>query len=189
MKDDAADLNPEQWVDRYGDMLFRFALQRVNDNGIAEDMVQETLLAAMKSKARFQAQASEKTWLFAILKHKIIDYFRSKNSRPANVEMEDLTETPDSFFNEEGTWRIQPMPWDANPHAVYEQKEFFDTFYNCLSKIPKRLAEAFVFREIDGLDVDEICKKLGITPTNCGVMLYRARMSLRGCIEISYSTK
>jgi RNA polymerase sigma-70 factor (TIGR02943 family) len=187
---DAPILNPEKWVDLYGDMLFRFAFQRVRDSGIAEDLVQETLLAAMKSKGHFQAQSTEKTWLFAILKHKIIDYFRNKNNKAtANVEIENFAEAADSDFNENGTWRTQPRSWEANPQEVYEKKEFWDAFYQCLSKIPKRLAEAFVFREIDGLSVEDICKKLGISATNCGVMLYRARMSLRGCIDIFYSAK
>lgn len=180
---DTAPLNPEQWVERYGDMLFRFALQRVNDIAIAEDLVQESLLSAINAKARFQGQSSERTWLFAILKHKIIDYYRSKKHETADVEVETIAETTDRFFNENETWRIQLRHWDTNPQNVYEQKEFLDAFYLCLSKLPQRLADVFVYREIDGLDTEEICKKLNITATNCGVMLYRARMSLRSCIE------
>jgi len=176
------ELNAEAWVAQYGDMLSRFALKRVDDTSLAEDLVQESLLAAMKAKDRFQGQCSEKTWLFAILKHKIIDHFRSKNHWATGIEVETFAE-PSEYFTEQGTWRIQPKHWDANPHQVFEQKEFIDAVYLCLSKMPQRLADAFVYKEIDGIDTEEICRILNITPTNCGVMLYRARMSLRGCLE------
>ena len=176
-------LDPESWVDRYGDMLFRFTLQRVNDTGTAEDLVQETLLAAMNAKDRFKGQSSEKTWLFAILKHKIIDFFRRKKHKHADIEIESFSETTDQFFNEKGKWRIQPENWGTNPQDAFEQKEFLNFFYLCLSQVPQRLADTFAYREIDGLSTEEICKILKITPTNCWVMLYRARMLLRRCIE------
>jgi RNA polymerase sigma-70 factor (TIGR02943 family) len=179
-------LNPEGWVTQYGDMLFRFALHRVNDKTVAEDLVQESLLAAMKAKDRFQGQSSERTWLFAILKHKIIDYFRSKNHWSTGIKIETFAEA-DEHFNENGTWRLQPRHWDVNPHKVFEQKEFIDALYRCLSQIAPRTADAFVYREIDGLTTEEICKILNITATNCGVMLYRARMSLRRCLEKTYA--
>jgi RNA polymerase sigma-70 factor, ECF subfamily len=181
------ELNPEAWVAQYGDMLFRFALQRINDSALAEDLVQESLLAAMKAKDRFQGKSSERTWLFAILKHKIIDHFRSKNHRANGMEVEASSEAGD-HFNADGTWRMQPRPWDLNPHQVFEQKEFLDAFYLCLSKMPRRIADAFVYREIDGMATEEICKILDITATHCGVMLYRARISLRSCLEKSYPT-
>jgi len=176
-------LDPESWVDRYGDMLFRFALQRVNDTGTAEDLVQEALLAAMNAKDRFKGQSSEKTWLFAILKHKIIDFFRRKKHKHTDIEIESFSETTDQFFNEKSKWRIQPENWGTNPQDAFEQKEFLNFFYLCLSEVPQRLADTFTYREIDGLSTEEICKILKITPTNCWVMLYRARMLLRRCIE------
>jgi RNA polymerase sigma-70 factor (ECF subfamily) len=181
------ELKPEAWVAQYGDILFRFALRRVNDTSLAEDLVQESMLAAMKGKDRFQGQSSEKTWLFAILKHKIIDHFRSKSHWATGIEAEDFAQA-NEHFNDDGTWRIQPKHWDANPHQIFEQKEFSDAFYLCLSKMPQRLADAFVYKEIDGMDTEEIRKILNITTTNCGVMLYRARMSLRSCLEKDYST-
>jgi RNA polymerase sigma-70 factor (ECF subfamily) len=186
--EETAPLNPEYWVERHGDALFRFALQRVDDIALAEDLVQESLLAALKAKDRFHGQSTEKTWLFAILKHKIIDYFRSKKIATADVEIDAIAETNDQFFDENGKWRIQPKHWDTNPHDAYESKEFLDMLYRCLSKIPNRLADSFIYREIEGLDTKEICKKLNITATNCGVMLYRARTALRGCIEKNYAT-
>jgi RNA polymerase sigma-70 factor, ECF subfamily len=186
MKDSSL-LHPEGWVDQYGDILFRFAFQRVGDASVAEDLVQETFLAAMRTKDRFQGQSSEKTWLFAILKHKIIDHFRSKKYKQSDVNIEDYAETTDEFFGENGKWRIQPSNWDIHPGEAYEQKEFMGAFYQCLSGMPQRLADAFVYREIDGLSTEEICKVLAITPTNCWVILYRARMLLRRCIEINWT--
>ena len=127
----ALKLNSDAWVDQYGDALFHFALARVNRRDIAEELVQETFLAAVQSQKRFKGQSSEKTWLFGILKHKVIDHF-----------------------------------------------------YQCLSGLPQRTADVFVYREIDGLSTDEICKLLGITSANCWVILYRARMLLRKCLEL-----
>ena len=185
--DDVSLLNPEVWVDQYGDALFRFAYQRVGDADIAEDLVQETFLAAMRAKERFKGHSSEKTWLYSILKHKIIDHFRQKKYHRSEMNIEDFAETTDKFFSDNGKWRVPPTSWDVNPVEAYEQKEFIDAFYQCLSEMPQRLAEAFVYREVDGLNTEEICKVLDITPSNCWVMLYRARLLLRRCIEINWT--
>jgi len=185
--DDASSLNPDEWLDQYGDILFRFALQRVRDKDVAEELVQETFLAAMRAKDRFKGQSSEKTWLFSILKHKIIDRYRRRKHEASDINVEDLAETTDAFFNDKGKWQIQPTKWSINPSEALEQKEFMDAFYKCLSQMPQRLADAFVHREVDGLNTEEICKVMGITASNCWVMLYRARMLLRRCIEINWS--
>lgn len=184
--DDASLLNPDVWVDRYGDILFRFALQRVRDKDIAEELIQETFLAAMDARERFKGQSSEKTWLFGILKHKIVDHFRRHKRDRSEMNVEDLAETTEKFFGADGQWRIQPANWNINPIQAYEQREFIDAFYQCLAEMPQRHADAFVYREIDGLSTEEICKLLDISPTNCWVMLYRARMLLRHCIEINW---
>jgi RNA polymerase sigma-70 factor (TIGR02943 family) len=185
--DDASLLNPDIWVDQYSDILFRFALQRVRDTSIAEELTQETFLAAMRAKDRFKGQSSEKTWLFGILKHKIIDHYRRQNYERSDMNVEDLAETTDAFFSNNGKWRIQPTSWDINPGEALEQKEFMNAFYRCLSQMSQRLADTFVYREVDGLSTEEICKVMEITATNCWVMLYRARMLLRRCIEINWT--
>jgi RNA polymerase sigma-70 factor (TIGR02943 family) len=177
-------LNSDAWVDQYGDALFHFALARVSKREIAEDLVQETFLAAVQSQERFKGQSSEKTWLFGILKHKVIDHYRKNKS---TVFSQDLWPDPDNldgFFNAKGGWQIRPEHWSANPGKSQEVKEAFDHFYRCLSDLPPRTADVFVFREIDGLDTDEICNRLDITPANCWVILYRARMLLRKCLEM-----
>ena len=177
-------LDAEAWVDQYGDALFRFAVARIKNRDIAEDLVQEAFLAAVKSKERFQGKSSEKTWLFGILKHKIINHYRKSKTM---VHVQDYTDDPDSmdaFFNTKGGWGAPPSHWSSNPGKAYDTREFLDHFYHCLSGLPNRSAEAFAHREIDGLTTGEICKRLDITESNCWVILYRARMLLRKCLEM-----
>ncbi len=175
--------SPETWVDSYGDFLYRFALSRVKDPSIAEDLVQETFLAALRARENFKGRSTGRTWLIAILKHKIVDHIRKKIREPSTDKIETLTDVSDPDFDERGQWQIRPGKWAVNPGNLYEQKEFLNVLYRCLAELPERLAEAFVKREINGLSTDEVCKELGITATNSWVMLYRARMSLRRCLE------
>ena len=180
--------NPESWVDRYGDFLYRFALSRIKDPSIAEDLVQETFLAALKARKNFQGRSSARTWLIAILKHKIVDHIRKQVREQASDKVESIynaaaNDPADTIFNDEGDWRIRPSKWSIDPMKLYEQKEFMDVLYHCLGELPKRQAEAFMMREIDGFSTEEICKVLNISATNSWVMLYRARMWLRQCLE------
>ena len=180
--------NPESWVDRYGDFLYRFTLSRIKDPSIAEDLVQETFLAALKARKNFQGRSSVRTWLIAILKHKIVDHIRKRIREQISDKIESISnaaanDPADSSFNDEGDWRIRPSKWAIDPMKLYEQKEFMDVLYHCLGELPKRQAEAFMMREIDGFSTEEICKVLNISATNSWVMLYRARMWLRQCLE------
>ncbi len=160
------------WVDRYGDYLYAFALSRVREPSVAEEMVQEALLAALGARKNFRKHSSEKTWLTGILKHKIMDYFL------------DSSETPvEAFFTENGQWREKPVHWATDPHELYKQKEFLAVLYYCLGVLPVRQSEVFTLREMDGLSTDEICKLYDISATNCWVILHRARMFLRSCVE------
>lgn len=174
---------PDTWVDAYGDALYRFAVFRLKDPDLAEELVQETFLAALRSMENFQGRSSVKTWLIAILKHKIIDHFRKKRPETSREDIERFGEIDANPFNQRGAWDIRPAHWGSNPGKLFEQKEFLDVFYKCLSGLPERIANAFVLREMDGLDTEEICKILEITASNCWVMLYRARMQLRRCLE------
>ncbi len=183
--------NPESWVDQYGDFLYHFTLSRIKDPSIAEDLVQETFLAALKARKNFQGRSTARTWLIAILKHKIVDHIRKQVREHTSDKLESMSNTAandpvDSSFNDEGDWRIRPSKWAIDPMKLYEQKEFMDILYQCLGELPERQAEAFMMREIDGLSTEEICKVLNITATNSWVMLYRARMWLRRCLENSW---
>lgn len=183
--------NPAIWIDEYGDFLFRYALSRVKNPSVAEDLVQETFLAALKARRNFQGRSTVRTWLIAILKHKIVDYIRKKVREQPSDMVESLLDTAASDsahpdFNSRGSWKNPPAKWGANPTELYEQKEFIDILYHCLGELPERQAQAFMLREIDGLTTDEICKALDITATNSWVILYRARMQLRRCLETNW---
>jgi RNA polymerase sigma-70 factor (ECF subfamily) len=178
--------DPEIWVDEYGDALYRFALARVKDPSVAEDLVQETFLAGLGARKNFKGRSTTKTWLIAILKHKIVDHIRKKSREQDSDKLESLADGIDMNFTDRGDWHIRPTKWAKNPTKLYEQKEFMDVLYRCLTELPNRQAEAFMLREMDGLSTEEICKELDITATNSWVILYRARMLLRQCLEINW---
>ena len=175
--------DPQIWVDEYGDSLYRFAQARVKDPSIAEDLVQETFLAGLGARKNFKGRSSTRTWLIAILKHKIVDYIRKKTREQDTDKLESMTNGIDVNFTDRGDWKLRPNKWARNPMKLYEQKEFMDVLYNCLAELPDRQAKAFMLREINGLSTEEICKELNISATNSWVILYRARMLLRGCLE------
>lgn len=184
-----ANTDPAEWVDRYGDYLFRYAMLRLRDRSTAEDLVQETFLAAFKDYGSFSGKSSESTWLVGILKHKIIDHFR-RQSREAPLGEKDLREHPDpSSFDGSGHWTSGPADWGGNPADLYREKKFLDQLTKCLSGLSPNLANAFTLREIEGADTGEICKVLNVTETNLWVILHRARMLLRRCLEANWFEK
>jgi len=183
------DLDPETWVDRYGDYLYRFAVARIKDQAVAEDLVQETFLAALRGRKSFKGRSSVKTWLSAILKHKIVDYLRKKYREQVTNDTDTITETVNGFFHKNGSWKIRPGKWNMDPSKIYEQREFMDTLFKCLAKLPDRQSKAFMLKEMEGYSTKEICNALEVSPTNSWVMLYRARMFLRRCLELFWFNK
>ena len=179
----SATLDPSEWVGRYGDYLFRCAMLRLRDRSAAEDLVQETFLAALKDRGSFSGNSSESTWLVGILKHKIADHFR-RQAREAPLGDSDLREHPDpASFDGSGHWISGPTDWGGNPADLYREKKFLDQFTKCLSGLSPNHANAFTLREIEGAATGEICKVLNVTETNLWVILHRARMQLRRCLE------
>ena len=174
---------PEKWVEVYGDNLYQFALKRVRDTGVAEDLVQETFLAALEARERFKGRSSALTWMIGILKHKIIDYLRKSQKEFAVEDIESYALSSDDLFDKKGRWKTGPAKWISNPARIFEQQTFFKIFYNCLERLGKRLSLVFTLREIDELDSKEICKILNISTTNLWVLMYRARLKLRTCLE------
>ena len=169
-------------LERHRPYLLRFALLQMRDRSAAEDAVQEALLAAIQGASRFAGQSSVRTWLVGILKHKIIDSVR-KASREQPIEsLEDRGEDLDSFFADDGHFAEMPQEW-ANPERSLEERGFFEALERCLQSLPPNTARAFTMREVLGLETAEICKELRISTSNCWVMLHRARMSLRACLE------
>lgn len=187
--------DPTRWVDEHGDYLFRYALIRVRDEGTAEDCVQETFLSAIKAIDSYGGRASERTWLTGILKHKIVDHIRrSVKERPIGEEEEDLSGL-DNFFNKEGRWKdhwhndFEPKDWRITPEAAVEQMEFMRVFQGCLGKLPERVGSVFALREMDELDTEEICAMLSLSASNFWVIMHRARMALRRCMELNWFKK
>lgn len=181
--------DPENWVDKYGNDLFRYALARLSDPEIAEDIVQETLVAAVQAFPNFQGRSAIKTWLIAILKRKIVNHFRRIKSHQRLTPIQDLPPHTDQMFDNSGHWGSVPTDWSNHPGKFYEQQEFMDVLYRCISKLPDRLAEIFMLREFEELSTAQICRQLSITESNSWVLLYRARLHLRSCLESNWLGK
>jgi RNA polymerase sigma-70 factor (ECF subfamily) len=169
--------------------LLRVAVLQLRDNDVAEDVVQDTLLAALQGASGFSGRSSLKTWLTGILKHKIVDVIRRKGREPAfaSLDEESQLEDLDALFDETGHWENPPANW-GNPESALSQQQFMTVMQMCLEKLPPNTARVFMMREVMELETDEICKELTITANNLWVILYRARMSLRECLEQSWFT-
>jgi RNA polymerase sigma-70 factor (ECF subfamily) len=163
--------------------LLRYANLQLRDSHAAEDAVQEALVAALAGEASFAGRSNLRTWLTGILKHKIVDAIRRSSRDP-----EPLPETAefDALFDETGHWGEPPAAW---PENSLEQKQFFAVLEKCLAALPAKTAQAFMMREHMGFDTDEICQEIGVTPTHCWVLLYRARMALRECLQTNWFGK
>ena len=123
-----------------------------------------------------------RTWLTGILKHKIVDAIRRQSRERALEDPEEGLGDLDALFDQTGHWVDRPQPWDE-PDGALHQKQFLAALEACLAGLPARTAQVFMLREHLGLETGEICKELAITATHCWVLLYRARMALRECLE------
>jgi RNA polymerase sigma-70 factor (ECF subfamily) len=164
--------------------LLRVAMLQLRNNEVAEDVVQDTLVAALQGAAGFSGRSSVKTWLTGILKHKIVDVIRRRAREPVFAELDDECQIDDfdALFDASGHWENPPADW-GNPEGDLSRRQFFDIVQFCLDKLPPNTARVFMMREVMELEGDEICKELTITSTNLWVILYRARMALRQCLE------
>ncbi len=182
--------DPSVWVDQYGDLLFRYAMMRLRNKDLAENAVQETFLAALKGKDSFTGKSSESTWMVGILKHKIIDHYRKDFREKTVTDMQTFQsgeeQTIDGFYDAMENPKKYPKDWMPDPQAVLHSKEFWTTLQDCMTKLPAKVSHAFSMREFDDMDTAVICKELGITPTNLWVMLHRARLQLRACLEMNW---
>ncbi|HWY32676.1 MAG TPA: sigma-70 family RNA polymerase sigma factor [Candidatus Acidoferrum sp.] len=181
--------DPERWVDLHGDYLFTFALARLRDRGNAEDAVQETFLAALKSGNNFQGRSAEKSWLLGVLKNKIYDHFRRSSRETSFTDLEFYGDEEDNRFVA-GGWihKLGPQEW-PNHGESSDNEVFWKTYRACLGKLPKNVASVFNLREVDGLESKEICALLDISENNLWVMLHRARMALRRCLATNWFQK
>lgn len=184
-------LHPETWLEEYGDGLYRYALFRLNHPDDAEDVVQEALVSAWRSRSSYQGQSSVRNWLMGILKHKIADQLRKKYKQQEWVEENcDWDQDPviNRMFDSHEHWVYNPRYW-MDPQKMLEETELLQTFEGCCSQLPPLLAETFALRILDGLSMEETQTVLNLSSSHVGVLLYRARMYLRRCLEKRYFRK
>ena len=168
-------MDPETWVDQHGDSLFRYAVMRVGNRSLAEDLVQEALLAALQAQDRFDGRASVRTWLIAILRKKVIDYLRRAKRESGSGDTQ--------FFDPAEHRKRRLRPWSDDPARLLEEKEFWQVFHRCADQLPEKLSDVYYLREIAGLATDEICDLLDIEAANLALRLYRARAAMRHCLD------
>jgi RNA polymerase sigma-70 factor, ECF subfamily len=178
--------DPESWVENHLDVLMGYAMLRVRDTELAEDLVQETLAAAWQGRDRFEGRSNERTWLIGILKHRILDHYRRCwREQPVTA----LSADPegdrilDRLFDEQGMWKRPHAESRDHPRGRMEVEEFMEQMRRCLARLPPRHADAFILRELEQLDSPEICQALGVNPTNLWQLMHRARLGLRACLE------
>lgn len=181
--------DPAAWVDAHGDYLFRFAITRVRNETQAEELVQDTFVAALKARANFRGGSAIRTWLTGILKHKIVDYYRRQSKSKSFTDLDFYQEQEDRGFLTEGLFQggfkpdNHPLDWSDKPGRSLDREDFWRAFHDCTGKLPKTIAQVFLLREVEEMPSEEICQTLEITPNNLWVMLHRARLALRKCLE------
>ncbi|MDE2611088.1 MAG: sigma-70 family RNA polymerase sigma factor [Burkholderiales bacterium] len=185
-------MNPLAGEDPYHELsvlrrdMLRFAELQLRDTAAAEDAVQDAMVAAMTRISSFEGRAQISTWLFAILKNKIIDMLRARSRFvPLEIDIDEIPEdTFDGLFDDKGYWpkHERPAAW-GDPEDALSRRQFWVVFQACLDRLPVNTARVFMMREFLGLGVDEVVAELGISKTNCGVILHRARMMLRVCLQ------
>lgn len=185
-------INESMLGDIRADML-KFARLQLRDESLAEDMVQEALAAALTGAKEFAGRSALKTWVFAILRNKIVDQIRAQ-SRTTNIsafsqEEESMDETFEMLFQKNAHWSPgnRPANW-GDPEESFRQKNFWEIFDACLKHLPENTARVFMMREFLEFETTEVCKELSITTSNCNVILHRARNGLRTCLEKSWFT-
>ena len=186
------EMNPSQWVSLYGDYLFSLAMLKTGDATLAEDLVQDTFLSAIKAKESFRGDSSEKTWLVTILKNKITDHYRKKDVlKDSNSYLESTSGSfHDAFFSTEpstyGHWTKNAAPKDWLAGGADSQlmtEEFNRIIRFCIEKMPQRLVPVFLARFIDEEDATVICKEFNLTSSNYWVIIHRAKLLMRSCLE------
>lgn len=168
---------PADWVDQYGDYLNNFALGQLRDQGAAEDLVQETFLAALRARDRFQGYSSERTWLVSILRHKICDHFRRKCRECVTPNFSSGEEG--ERFDESILWLHETAAECLSPSRHLDLKDFRHSLEIALHSLPPRIAQAFTMYEMEECPSAEVCQHLDISEANLWTMVHRARKQLR----------
>ncbi len=186
---DSERLDDPQFLQSLRKKMLQFATLQLGDGQLAEDVVQDAMLGAVQGQARFAGRAALKTWVFAILRNKIIDHLRQqqRRRRSGETDFETAGEDGEGNFSAHGFWlsSARPQPW-RDPEASYEQQQFWQIFEACLERLPPNQARIFMMREFLGLETAEICQQAEASQSNVFVMLHRARLGLRRCLEINW---
>ena len=175
-------LDPNKWVDLYADYLFNYAVTRVDNSDLAKDLVQETFFSGIKGKDNFRGQAAERTWLISILKRKIIDHYRKINSAKGKKEIR-VSFYPDG--DRKGSWieECVPQTWENEAEKSIENDELKDALDKCIHNLPEKYRMVFLLKTVQNYETEEICNELDISSSNLWVIIHRARVQLRKCIE------
>jgi len=181
-------LNPDKWIDLYADYLFNYAITRIDNQDLAKDLVQETFFSGIKGKDNFRGQASERTWLISILKRKIIDHYRKINSAKGKKEVRM------SFFTDgerKGSWLEEcvPQTWGNDAEKEIENNELKGALERCINSLPEKYRIVFLLKTVQNYETDEICNELDISSSNLWVIIHRARVQLRKCLEDNWFNK
>lgn len=171
----------ENWLHHHADALYRYARLRVRADSVAEDLVQETFLAALRNQDQFEGRANVRTWLTSILRNKIFDHYRARSGDKLVTDA-DLS-SDNEHFSETNQWRTRPADWGSAPDATLQSAEFQQTLKECIAKLPSPQREIFCLRELDQQSTENICKMFTITPTNLWTMIHRAKLQLRSCLQ------
>ncbi|MFK8037201.1 MAG: sigma-70 family RNA polymerase sigma factor [Crocinitomicaceae bacterium] len=183
MENKVANIDTKKWVESYSDYLFNYAIVRVNDSDLAKDLVQDTFIAGLKGLEKFEGKSAVRTWLVSILKRKIIDFWRQKETRKTDVFS--------SFFTEGKMmtkWSENERPGGrlSEIDLEIENNELKTAILQCVDNLPEKYKSVFVDKMIDEKDSDEVCKENNITPSNFWVIIHRAKMQMRACLEKSW---
>ncbi|MEE9349714.1 MAG: sigma-70 family RNA polymerase sigma factor [Flavobacteriaceae bacterium] len=181
-------LDPNKWIDLHSNYMYNYTITRVNNHDVAKDLVQETFFSGLKAMANFKGQASERTWLISILKRKIIDLYRKNNSKKGKAEVRM------NFYEDgenKGKWIEERAPsnWAETADAIIENDELKLALVECIDKLPEKYRMVFLLKTVENYETEEICNELGITPSNLWVIIHRARVQLRSCMEGNWFNK
>lgn len=179
-------INPQDWVKAHADYLFSFAISRISDEELAKDLVQETFLAALQKAAAFEGKSSERTWLTAILKNKIIDVYRKRSSGLQNIEVNKAEQEQNDFFEQDtGHWKQEygPVAFGIEDTNHLENKELGQVMEKCMRKLPALWSAVFTMKHIEEQATEFICTELKVTASNFWVIIHRAKLNLRACLQ------
>lgn len=183
------------WVKEYSTELYSWARHKTSDKEWAEDLVQETFIAAFQSLEKFEGTSSAKTWLFSILNHKLLDYYRKKYRTRDKIESQksDLAsnQLAHTFFAEDGHWNDNesPINWDRTTTNLMDDEDFNSAFSGCIDKLPLHWNAAVRMKYLEQRNGEEICQELEVSTTNFWQIIHRSKIQLKKCLELNWFNK